>query len=95
MATTQLNLRIDEDVKRKMDATAHAIGITTATAMNVFARQFVAVGGFPFEVKVPQAIQIPAIDKAKLYKPEKMIDGSPVLPSEWRDPEGDVYDDLA
>ena len=45
MATTQMSLRMDEDVKRMMDATASAIGITSATAMNIFARQFVAAGG--------------------------------------------------
>lgn len=94
MATTQMNLRIDEDVKRKMDATANAIGISTATAMNIFARQFVAVGGFPFEVKVPQSVPIPAINRDRLHKPEKTADGSPILPAEWRDAEGDVYDNL-
>ena len=78
-----------------MDATASAIGITSATAMNIFARQFVAAGGFPFEVKAPQAVTLPTIDKKKLYQPQKTQDGSPILPSEWRDPEGDVYEHLA
>ena len=71
MATTQMSLRMDEDVKRMMDATASAIGITSATAMNIFARQFVAAGGFPFEVKAPQAAALPAIDRERLYRPQK------------------------
>ena len=95
MATTQMSLRMDEDVKRMMDSTASAIGITSATAMNIFARQFVAAGGFPFEVKAPKAAALPAIDRERLYRPQKTQDGSPVLPSEWLDPEGDVYDSLA
>ncbi|GAA6487595.1 MULTISPECIES: type II toxin-antitoxin system RelB/DinJ family antitoxin [Gordonibacter] len=95
MANAQMNLRIDEDVKRKMDATAAAIGTTSAAAMNIFARQFVAVGGFPFDVKIPRNVEIPRIDRSKLYQPEKTPDGSPVLPSEWLDQEGDVYDGLA
>ena len=95
MANAQMNLRIDEDVKRKMDATAAAIGTTSAAAMNIFARQFVAVGGFPFDVKIPRNVEIPRIDRSKLYQPEKTSDGSPVLPSEWLDQEGDVYDGLA
>ena len=45
MATTQMSLRMDEDVKRMMDATASAIGITSATAMNIFARQRVPLRG--------------------------------------------------
>lgn len=95
MANAQMNLRIDEDVKRKMDATAAAIGTTSAAAMNIFARQFVAVGGFPFDVKIPRNVEIPRIDRSKLYQPEKTPDGSSVLPSEWLDQEGDVYDGLA
>ncbi len=95
MANAQMNLRIDEDVKRKMDATAAAIGTTSAAAMNIFARQFVAVGGFPFDVKIPRNVEIPRIDRSKLYQPEKTPDGSPVLPSEWLDQEGGVYDGLA
>lgn len=95
MANAQMNLRIDEDIKRKMDATAAAIGTTSAAAMNIFARQFVAVGGFPFDVKIPRNVEIPRIDRSKLYQPEKTPDGFPVLPSEWLDQEGDVYDGLA
>ncbi|QTU84554.1 type II toxin-antitoxin system RelB/DinJ family antitoxin [Xiamenia xianingshaonis] len=95
MTNVQMNLRIDKDVKRKMDATAAALGTTSAAAMNIFARQFVAVGGFPFDVKIPQSSEVPRIDRGKLYQAERMRDGSPVLPSEWRDQEGDIYDDLA
>ena len=48
-----------------------------------------------FEVKAPKAAALPAIDRERLYRPQKTQDGSPVLPSEWLDPEGDVYDSLA
>lgn len=53
MSTTTFNVRMDETIKRRMDETAAAIGLTTAAAFNVFARQFVAHGGFPFEVVAP------------------------------------------
>lgn len=53
MATAAFNVRMDEGLKARMDETASAIGLTTAAAFNVFARQFVAHGGFPFEVVVP------------------------------------------
>lgn len=53
MATISFNVRMDESLKRSVDATAEAIGLSTAAAFNVFARQFVAHGGFPFDVVAP------------------------------------------
>jgi DNA-damage-inducible protein J len=56
MGTTTLNIRLDSDLKERFDETADAIGITSSAAFNVFARQFVAQRGFPFDVKVPDAV---------------------------------------
>ena len=53
MATSTLNVRMDKDIKREMDAISAEIGLTTAAAVNVFARQFIAHRGFPFEVVAP------------------------------------------
>ncbi len=53
MPTTTFNVRMDEDLKKEVDSTAKSIGLTSAAAFNVFARQFVAHRGFPFEVVVP------------------------------------------
>lgn len=50
MATTTCNIRMDKELKDRFDATAARIGMPTSTAFNVFARKFVARGGFPFEV---------------------------------------------
>ena len=53
MATKSCNIRIDEGVKARMDEVAESLGMTTSTAVNVFARQFIARRGFPFEVRMP------------------------------------------
>lgn len=53
MATSTLNVRLDSDLKRDMERVASSIGITPTAAFNVFARQFVAHGGFPFAVVAP------------------------------------------
>ena len=53
MATTTCNIRMDENLKAQFDSVAARIGMPTSTAFNVFARQFVAHGGFPFEVVAP------------------------------------------
>lgn len=53
MATTTFNVRMDEDVKAQVDEVAALIGMSTAAVFNVFARQFIAHRGFPFEVVAP------------------------------------------
>ena len=55
MSTTTMNIRMDSDLKRQFDAVAQAIGLTSAAAFNVFARQFVSHRGFPFAVSAPVA----------------------------------------
>lgn len=54
MATTTFNVRMDEDVKAQVDEVAALIGMSTAAVFNVFARQFIAHRGFPFEVVAPR-----------------------------------------
>lgn len=53
MATASYNIRLDVGLKQEMDEITNSIGMTTAAAFNVFARQFVAHRGFPFEVVEP------------------------------------------
>lgn len=55
MASTTLTVRMDSELKNQVDATAKALGLTSAAAFNVFARQFVAAKGFPFPVTLPGA----------------------------------------
>ena len=53
MATTTFNVRMDEGVKAQVDEIAELLGLSTAAVFNVFARQFVAHRGFPFDVVAP------------------------------------------
>ena len=55
MTTKNYSIRMDEELKAEMDSIAEQIGITTAAAVNIFARQFVAHRGFPFAVVAPKA----------------------------------------
>lgn len=50
MPSTTLTVRMDSDLKAQVDATSKALGLTSAAAFNIFARQFVATQGFPFPV---------------------------------------------
>lgn len=53
MSTSTFNIRMDADLKKEVDEVAKSIGLTTAAAFNVFARQFVSHRGFPFDVVAP------------------------------------------
>lgn len=54
MATTTCNIRMDEQLKERFDATARRIGVPTSTAFNIFARKFVERRGFPFDVVIDE-----------------------------------------
>ncbi|MDR1013549.1 MAG: type II toxin-antitoxin system RelB/DinJ family antitoxin [Coriobacteriales bacterium] len=53
MPTSTFNIRMDADLKKGVDDVSKSIGLTSAAAFNVFARQFVAHRGFPFAVLAP------------------------------------------
>jgi DNA-damage-inducible protein J len=50
MAST-IQLRVDDDLKRKSDELFNDLGTDTTTAIRMFLTQALAVNGFPFEVK--------------------------------------------
>lgn len=62
--TTNLNIRIDEDLKRQADAIFSELGLNMSTAINMFLRYSVRYGGIPFDLRVekPNAETLAAID---------------------------------
>ena len=51
MAQVSMTVRMDAELKQMFDALCREIGMSANTAMNVFARQMVNVGGIPFEIQ--------------------------------------------
>ena len=49
-ATTNFSVRMDSDIKRQCEALYNELGMNLTTAINVFLRQSLRAGGFPFEV---------------------------------------------
>lgn len=45
---------MDSDVKKQCETLYNELGMNLTTAINVFLRQSLRVGGFPFEVKLKQ-----------------------------------------
>lgn len=50
MAQTLVNIRMDENVKKKMEVLCNELGITISAAFNIFARKMIRENGIPFEV---------------------------------------------
>ncbi len=70
MATTNLNVRVDEDLKKNAEDLLNDLGMNMSTAINVFLRQLVRVHGIPFEIKaeVPNAETLAAFAEVEEMK---------------------------
>ena len=54
MATTNFSVRMDSDIKKQCETLYSELGMNLTTAINVFLRQSLRVGGLPFDVRVQQ-----------------------------------------
>ena len=52
MATLSYTHRIDPELRSQSEAIYAALGMSLGTAINVFLKKSVAVGGFPFDVRL-------------------------------------------
>ena len=75
MPTTNLNIRVDEDLKKKADKLFSELGMSMSTAMNIFLRQSIRYGGIPFDVRsdVPNAETVEAIREVQRMKADPTI----------------------
>ena len=70
MATTNLNIRIDSDLKKQAEQIFSELGLNMSTALNVFLRQTVRSNGIPFEMRldVPNEETLAAINDVNLRR---------------------------
>jgi DNA-damage-inducible protein J len=64
MATTSINVRMDESVKREADKLFAELGLNMTTAINVFVRQTVRQHKIPFEISAD------TVESRKALRPE-------------------------
>ncbi|WP_050699254.1 type II toxin-antitoxin system RelB/DinJ family antitoxin [Anaeromassilibacillus senegalensis] len=64
MAQTNINIRMDENLKRQFDHLCNELGLNMSTAFNIFAKTMVRQQRIPFDVAldVPNAETLAAID---------------------------------
>ncbi len=51
MASTTFSVRMDSDLKKDCEELFADLGMNLTTAINVFLRQSLRTGGFPFEIR--------------------------------------------
>ena len=72
MATVNMSIRMDKELKQQADAMLADMGLNMTTAMNMFLRQVVRQGKIPFEI----ATDIPNSDTLMAMKEmDNMISG--------------------
>jgi DNA-damage-inducible protein J len=80
MATEPTNLRLDAEAKKQAYKVFAKVGIKPAQAVNLFLHQVALQGGIPFDIKIPNADTVEAMEElsnggGKRYKnSQKMYD---------------------
>ncbi len=64
--TTNFSVRMDRDIKEQSEALFGELGMNLTTAINVFLRQAIRAGGFPFDVTInaPNPATVAAMQEA-------------------------------
>lgn len=64
MATANINVRVDETLKKSAETLFEEIGMNMSTAINIFLKQAVRENGIPFQLKLetPNIETIKAIE---------------------------------
>lgn len=52
--TTNFSVRMDKQIKQDSENMFQSLGMNLTTAINVFLRQALRAGGFPFDIKTDQ-----------------------------------------
>ena len=77
MATTNLNIRTDKEVKDQADKIFNELGLNMTTAINIFLRSAIREHGIPFAVKldVPNETTAAAIEEGRRIASDTSVKG--------------------
>ncbi len=77
MATTNLNIRTNKEIKDRVDRICSELGLNMTTAVNLFLRAMIRENGIPFELKLdePNEITISAIEEGRKIALDKNVKG--------------------
>ena len=68
MATTNLNIRTDKEIKEAAEKIYSSLGLNMTTAINMFLRASIRESGIPFDLKldIPDDETIKAIEEGRM-----------------------------
>ena len=77
MATTNLNIRIDKEIKDQAERIFFELGLNMTTAINMFLRTTIRENGIPFSLKldVPNEITAAAIEEGRRIASDNNVKG--------------------
>ncbi|MBW9212913.1 MULTISPECIES: type II toxin-antitoxin system RelB/DinJ family antitoxin [Terrabacteria group] len=77
MATTNLNIRIDKEVKDQAEVIFSELGLNMTTAINIFLRATIRENGIPFNLKleIPNNTTIKAIEEGRNIARDSSVKG--------------------
>lgn len=77
MATTNLNIRVDKDIKDQADRIYSELGMNMTTAINMFLRTTIREQGIPFSLKldVPNEVTAAAIEEGRHLASDSSVKG--------------------
>jgi DNA-damage-inducible protein J len=73
MAQTNISIRVDEDVKKDVEALFAKLGLTLSAATNVFYRQAVRTQSIPFPVTAVETIKSTHVSNSELFEISKNL----------------------
>lgn len=75
--TINFSVRMDSNIKQECEALYKELGVNLTTAINVFLRQSLRCGGFPFEIKLekPNKETVAAISEAERIAEDPTVKG--------------------
>jgi len=77
MASTNLNIRTEKEVKEMAEKIFGELGMNMTTAVNIFLRQTIRENGIPFELKLstPNETTVAAITEGRRLASDKSVKG--------------------
>ena len=69
MPTTNINIRVDSELKKEAEALFSDLGLNLTSAITMFLRSAVSYDGIPFEIKrIPNAATKAALEEYQMMK---------------------------
>lgn len=75
MATKNLNIRTDKEIKEAAEKIYSSLGLNMTTAINIFLRACIRESGIPFDLKLdlPSDESIKAIEEGRIIAKDKNV----------------------